>query len=191
MRAAERATSAGFASVAPWLEPGRTEREVQIELETEFFRRGGNFRPFDTIVAAARTRRLHFPPTARALGDGELVLIDGGAEVRGYASDITRTYPALGHFTPQQEELYAIVRQSPTDCCRAGVESRGVHRAASAVIAEGLVAFGLVSGESPRGSWRPGAVHAFFPHGATHGRPSRTTAGRCRNPIGEQRYRRR
>ena len=47
----------------------------------------------------------HFPPSVRPFGDGELVLIDAGAEVHGYASDITRTYPAAGRFTPAQAEL--------------------------------------------------------------------------------------
>src|SRR5438046_1964695 len=82
-------------------EPGRTERDVQIELEAEFFRHGADFLAFDTIVGGGpNSAVLHFPPSARPFGDGELVLIDAGAEVRGYASDITRTFPASGHFTP-------------------------------------------------------------------------------------------
>ena len=59
----------------------------------------------------------------RPFGDGELVLIDAGAEVQGYASDITRTYPAAGRFTPAQAELYAIVREAnrvATERCLAG-----------------------------------------------------------------------
>jgi len=110
MRAAERATSAGFAAVAQLLEPGRTEREVQIELEAGFFRQGADFLAFDTIVGGGpNSAVLQPPPSVRPFGDGELVLIDAGAEVRGYASDITRTYPASGPFTPEQAELYAIV----------------------------------------------------------------------------------
>src|SRR5206468_5995857 len=87
---------------------------------------------------------LHFPPSARPFGDGELVLIDAGGEVGGYASDITRTYPASGRFTSEQAEIYAIVRQAnriATERCRPGTEWRDVHRAAALVIAEGLVAF--------------------------------------------------
>jgi Xaa-Pro aminopeptidase len=56
MRAAERATSAGFAAIVPLIEPGRTERELQIELEAAFFRNGGDFLAFDTIVGGGRTR---------------------------------------------------------------------------------------------------------------------------------------
>jgi Xaa-Pro aminopeptidase len=171
MRAAEGATSAGFAAVAQRLEPGRTEREVQIELEAEFFRQGADFLAFDTIVGGGpNSAVLHFPPSGRPLGNGELVLIDAGAEVRGYASDITRTYPASGRFTPEQAELYEIVREAKrvaTERCLAGTEWKEVHRTAALAIAEGLVAFGLLSGE-PEGLVESGAVHVFFPHGIGH-----------------------
>ena len=171
MRAAERATSAGFATIAELLEPGRTEREVQVELEAEFFRQGGDFLAFDTIVGGGpNSAVLHFPPSARAFGEGELVLIDAGAEVRGYASDITRTYAASGRFTPEQAEVYAIVREAnrvATERCVAGTEWRDVHRAAALVIAEGLVALGLLRGE-PEGLVERGAASMFFPHGVGH-----------------------
>jgi Xaa-Pro aminopeptidase len=171
MRAAERATSAGFAAVAQLLEPRRTERELQIELEAEFFRHGADFLAFDTIVGGGpNSAVLHFPPSARPLADGELVLIDAGAEVRGYASDITRTYPVSGRFTPEQAELYAIVRQAnrvATERCVPGTEWRDVHRAAALALAEGLAAFGLLRGE-PDGLVESGAVHVFFPHGIGH-----------------------
>jgi Xaa-Pro aminopeptidase len=171
MRAAERATSAGFATAAALLEPGRTEREVQIELEAEFFRHGADFLAFDTIVGGGpNSAVLHFPPSARRFGDGELVLIDAGAEVRGYASDITRTYPVSGRFTSEQAELYAIVRQAnrvATECCLAGTEWKDVHHAGSFVLAEGLAAFGLLRGE-PQQLVESGAVHLFFPHGIGH-----------------------
>jgi Xaa-Pro aminopeptidase len=171
MRAAERATSAGFASAAQLLEPGRTERGIQIELEAEFFRHGADFLAFDTIVGGGpNSAVLHFPPSSRPFGDGELALIDAGAEVRGYASDITRTYPASGRFTPEQAELYAIVRRAnriATEHCLVGTEWREVHRAAALAIAEGLVAFGLLRGD-PDGLVESGAVHLFFPHGVGH-----------------------
>jgi Xaa-Pro aminopeptidase len=171
MRAAERATSAGFAAAARLIEPGRTERQVQIELEAEFFRQGADFLAFDTIVGGGpNSAVLHFPPSSRAFGDGELVLIDAGGEVRGYASDITRTYPASGRFTPEQAELYAIVRRAnriATERCRAGAEWKDIHRAAAETIAEGLVAFGLLKGQ-PDGLVESKAVYLFFPHGIGH-----------------------
>jgi Xaa-Pro aminopeptidase len=171
MRAAERATRAGFAQVAPLIEPGRSERELQIELEVAFFRGGADFLAFDTIVGSGpNSAVLHFPPTSRRLADGELVLIDAGAEYRGYASDITRTYPASGRFSAEQQELHAIVAaalERATERCTAGTEWRDVHRAAALVIAEGLVEFGLLRGE-PEGLVERGAQALFFPHGVGH-----------------------
>lgn len=171
MRAAERATRAGFAQVAALIEPGRSERELQIELEAAFFRGGADSLAFDTIVGSGpNSAVLHFPPTSRQLADGELVLIDAGAEYRGYASDITRTYPASGRFSPEQQELYAIVEAAlrrATESCSAGTEWRDVHRTAALVIVEGLVDFGLLRGE-PETLVERGAQSLFFPHGVGH-----------------------
>jgi Xaa-Pro aminopeptidase len=171
MRKAERATSAGFAAIAPLLEPGRTEREIQIELEAAFFRGGADFLAFETIVAGGpNSAVLHSVPTARPFGAGELVLIDAGGEYRGYASDVTRTYPVSGRFTPEQAELYAVVARAgraATDRCAAGTEWRDVHRTAALVIAEGLVEFGLLRG-NPESLVERGSQSIFFPHGIGH-----------------------
>jgi Xaa-Pro aminopeptidase len=171
IRAAERATRAGFAQVAPLIEPGRSERELQIELEAAFFRAGADFLAFDTIVGSGpNSAVLHFPPSSRRLADGELVLIDAGAEYHGYASDITRTYPASGRFTAEQQALYAIVETAlarATERCTAGTEWRDVHRTAALVIVEGLVDFGLLRGE-PESLVERGAQSLFFPHGVGH-----------------------
>ncbi len=171
MRVAERATSAGFAAVQPLVVVGNTERQVQVELEAEFFRNGADFLAFDTIVGSGPNAAvLHFPPSNRAFGEGELVLIDAGAEYRGYASDITRTYPVSGRFTPEQAELYELVRRAglaALACCTPGTEWRDVHRAAALAIAEGLVEFGLLSGE-PESLVEQGAQSVFFPHGIGH-----------------------
>jgi Xaa-Pro aminopeptidase len=171
MRAAERATSAGFAAVQPLLRPGVTEREVQIELEAEFFRAGADFLGFETIVAGGpNTAVLHFPPTARPFGEGELVLIDAGGEVQAYSSDITRTYPVSGSLGPEQAELHSLVRSAgvaATQVCAPGTEWRDVHRTAALVVGEGLVEFGLLRGE-PESLLEQGAVTIFFPHGIGH-----------------------
>jgi Xaa-Pro aminopeptidase len=171
MRAAERATRAGFAEIAPLIEPGRSERELQIELEAAFFRNGADFLAFDTIVGSGpNSAVLHFSPTSRRFADGELILIDAGAEYRGYASDITRTYSASGRFTPEQQDLYAIVARASvhaTERCTPGTEWRDVHRTAALVIAEGLVELGLLRGE-PESLLERGAHALFFPHGVGH-----------------------
>ena len=171
MRVAERATSAAFAAVAALIEPGRSERELQIEIEAAFLRNGADAVAYDTIVGGGPNAAvLHFPPSERRLKDGELVLIDAGGEFRGYVSDITRTYPVSGNLTPEQAELHALVRAAcvaATRRCRAGVEWREVHRTAARVIAEGLVEFGLLRGDADDLVDRQ-AVSLFFPHGVGH-----------------------
>ncbi|MDP9234702.1 MAG: aminopeptidase P family protein [Actinomycetota bacterium] len=171
MRAAESATSGGFAAIGSLLEPGRTEREIQIELEAEFFRNGADALAFDTIVGGGTNSAvLHFAPTRRPFQPGELVLIDAGGEVHGYASDETRTYPVSGGFTAAQEELYALVRsacQTAIDLCRPGMEFPEIHLTAATVIAEGLAQFGLLRGQ-PDVLVDNGAVSVFFPHGIGH-----------------------
>jgi Xaa-Pro aminopeptidase len=171
MRSAEQATRAGFVALEPLIEPGRTERELQIELEAHFFRGGADALAFETIVAGgAHSAVLHFAPTARALRDGDLALIDAGGEYRGYASDVTRTYPVSGAFTPEQAHVNRTVAralQTAIETCRPGAEWRDVHRAAAIVIADGLVDFGILRGE-PETLFERGAVSLFFPHGVGH-----------------------
>jgi Xaa-Pro aminopeptidase len=171
MRRAEQATRSGFQALDALIEAGRTERELQIELEAHFFRGGAHALAFDTIVAGGRHAAvLHFAPTARPLGNDEVVLIDAGAEYRGYASDITRTYPVSGTFTPEQAQLYATVRQAlqtAIQTCRPGIEWREVHRAAALVIAEGLIEFGILRGDV-ESLFEQGAISLFFPHGVGH-----------------------
>src|SRR3954452_3808726 len=171
MHAAERGTRAGFAAVAGLIEPGRSERELQIELEAAFFRAGGDFLAFDTLVASGPTAPvLHFAPGARRAQAGELVLIDAGAEYRGYASDVTRTYPASGQLGPDQAELHALVQAAGAAArarCTAGTEFRDAHRAVALVIAACLVEFGLLRG-NPEDLVEQQAVSLFFPHGIGH-----------------------
>jgi Xaa-Pro aminopeptidase len=171
MRAAERASAAGFAAVAQLIAPGRSERELQIELESAFFRNGADALAFDTIVGSGpNSAVLHFPPSARKLEEGDLVLIDAGGEYRGYASDITRTYPASGELSAEQAELHALVREARLTAitrCAPAVEWRQVHRAAALVLADGLAEFGLLKGEAEE-LVEQGAVFVFFPHGIGH-----------------------
>ena len=171
MRVAERATRDGFAAVAPLIEAGRTERDLQIELEAAFFRGGADDLAFETIVAGGpNSAVLHFPPSGRVLAQGELVLIDAGGSYRGYASDVTRVFAVGGTFSAEQQELYALVaaaRRAATARCTAGTRLRDVHVEASRVIAEGLVDFGVLRGD-PDGLVEQGAVGLFFPHGIGH-----------------------
>ncbi len=171
MRIAERATSAAFAAAVPLLHAGVSEREVQIELEAAAFRAGGDAMAYDTIVGSGpNSAVLHFAPSDRRTRAGEMVLIDAGAQYRGYASDITRTYPVGGRFEPGQQELHSVVRaaeQAAIERCTAGTEWREVHLTAALAIADGLVSLGFLRGQ-PESLVQSGAVSLFFPHGIGH-----------------------
>ncbi len=171
MRMAIAATRAGFAELAGLIVAGRTERELQVLLDAAFLRDGGDFLSFETIVAAGdHAAVLHFSPTARELRDGELLLVDAGAEYRGYAGDVTRTYAVGGTFTAEQALVYDTVRragEAAIAACRPGVEWRDVHVTAALVVAEGLVELGVLRG-SPETLVESGAVTLFFPHGVGH-----------------------
>jgi Xaa-Pro aminopeptidase len=171
MRAAQQATRAAFAAARAAIEPGAPERAVQIELEAEAFRHGAESMAYDTIVGGGpNSAVLHVAPSHRQLEQGELVLIDAGAQYQGYASDITRTYPVGAELSAEQQELHTIVHRAQLTSialCRAGVEWREVHLAASISIAAGLGSFGLLHGE-PESLVESGAVALLFPHGIGH-----------------------
>ena len=171
MRIAAEATRAGFEELVPLIASGRTERELQVALEAAFLRNGGDFLAFETIVAAGdHAAVMHFSPTARKLRDGDLLLVDAGAEHRGYASDVTRTYAVGGTFTAEQALVHDTVRRAGETAiasCRPGTEWHDVHRAAASVVAEGLVELGVLRG-SPETLVESGAATLFFPHGVGH-----------------------
>lgn len=171
MRRAAAATAAGHAAAREAIQPGRSEREVQIELEAAFFRSGAERTAFGTIVGSGpNSAVLHFEPSSRRLADGELVLIDAGAEVDGYCGDVTRTYPAGQRFTPAQRDLYAVLLEAQVaavDSCRAGVEFRELHLATARAIAAGLAQLGYLHGGADE-LVETGASAIFFPHGLGH-----------------------
>jgi Xaa-Pro aminopeptidase len=171
MRTATEATRAAFAVVVPLLQAGTSERELQVELETQAFRSGAQSMAYDTIIGSGpNSAVLHFAPSSRKLQDGELVLIDAGAQQRGYASDITRTYGVAGRLDALQQELHGVVHRAEQTAiarCRPGVEWRDIHRAAGLTIAEGLAAAGILRGD-PETLVESGAAWLFFPHGVGH-----------------------
>jgi len=171
MRTAADATRAGFEELVPLIAAGRTERELQVALEAAFLRSGGDFVAYESIVAAGdHAAVLHFAPTTRELRDGELLLVDAGAEHGGYASDVTRTYAVGGTFSAEQALVHETVRravETAIAACRPGTEWHDVHRAALLVIAAGLVELGVLRG-SPETLVESGAATLFFPHGVGH-----------------------
>lgn len=170
LRRAAAATAAGYAAILPHLQPGATERALQIELEAAFFRGGATSTGYHTIVGTGPNAAvLHFPPTGRAARRGDFVLIDAGAAVDRYVCDVTRTYVA-GEPSSFQRDLHQVVLAAEERAiarCRPGVEWRDVHRAAAVDLVAGLVSMGLMRGD-PESLVARTAHLLFFPHGLGH-----------------------
>ncbi|HEX5954602.1 MAG TPA: M24 family metallopeptidase [Solirubrobacterales bacterium] len=171
MRTAAEATCAGFEALVQLIAAGRSERELQIALEAAFFRNGGDFLAFETIVATGdHAAILHFSPTERELHDGDLLLVDAGAEYRGYVSDVTRTYAVGDTYSVEQALVYETVRRAGEVAIadfRPEIPWHEIHRAAALVIAEGLVELDVLHGP-PETLVESGATKLFFPHSVGH-----------------------
>ena len=150
--------------------PGLFEYEIEAEFIHEFRRHDARY-SYNPIVAAGRNAcTLHYVDNAARLEDGELLLIDAGCELDYYASDITRTFPVGGRFTPEQRALYEIVLEAQLaaiDKVRKGNHWNDPHDAAVKVITRGLKKVGLLDGSLPK-LIRDGAYRDFYMHRTGH-----------------------
>jgi Xaa-Pro aminopeptidase len=151
--------------------PGRFEFEIEAELLHEFRRRGSQAPAYGSIVASGRHACvLHYRENDAQLRDGDLLLIDAGCELDGYASDITRTFPVSGRFSGAQRALYDIVldaQRAAIESTRAGVRFTDPHDAAVRVLAQGMIDCGLISGPLDS-AVESGAYRRFYMHRTSH-----------------------
>ncbi|MEC5162428.1 MULTISPECIES: Xaa-Pro aminopeptidase [unclassified Janthinobacterium] len=155
--------------------PGMREYQIEAELLYEFRRHGAQSPAYTSIVAAgANACVLHYSANNALVADGDLVLIDAGCELDGYAADISRTYPANGRFSAAQRQLYELVlaaQAAALDAVRPGRLYQGIHDAAVAVLAQGMLDLGLLARDQVGGvddvianqSYRQ-----FYMHGTGH-----------------------
>ncbi len=129
--------------------PGVREYELQAQLEC-VFRAHDGWPAYNSIVGAGSNACvLHYRANAAPARDGDLVLIDAGAEYRGYASDITRTFPVNGRFTRPQRQLHDLVlkaQEAALAQARPGMPYEAGHEAAVMTLTEGLLQLGLLQG---------------------------------------------
>jgi Xaa-Pro aminopeptidase len=172
IRAAASLSARGHLAAMRAGRPGAGEWEVQAAAEAVF--RGGS--PgygvaFPTIVGSgANATILHYVSNDRRIADGDLVLVDGGAEVGLYAGDITRTWPASGRFTPAQRSVYEVVQaalEAAIAAVRPGAPVSAPHEAARRVLTAGMVELGLLEGEV-EALVEEGAFRRFFMHNTSH-----------------------
>jgi len=171
MRRAAAISSAGHANAMRACRPGMAEYELEAELSYEFRRRGAEAHAYTPIVAGGLNACvLHYVSNDKLLNDHELVLIDAGCEVKGYASDITRTFPVNGRFSPAQRDAYEIVLAAQAAAIAAtkpGNHFMDPHQAALRVLAQGMLDLKLLSG-SVDGVLEAEAYKRFYMHRTGH-----------------------
>ncbi|HEY6078831.1 MAG TPA: aminopeptidase P N-terminal domain-containing protein [Polyangiaceae bacterium] len=150
MRRAARISGEAHLAAMKAARPGVNECEIDAMFRG-IFRRSGCERPaYEPIVGSGPNATiLHYRRNNRVMQDGELLLIDAGCELDYYASDVTRTFPVSGRFSPEQRAIYEIVlasQERAIDKARAGATLDEVHVASAEVISQGLIALGLLEG---------------------------------------------
>ncbi|HWA39015.1 MAG TPA: aminopeptidase P N-terminal domain-containing protein, partial [Burkholderiales bacterium] len=150
MRRSARIAAAAHRRAMQAARPGRYEYEVEAEIAYEFRRSGAQSPAYGSIVAGgANACILHYVANDAALADGDLLLIDAGCELDGYASDITRTFPVNGRFAAAQREVYDVVlaaQLAAIATVRPGASWNAPHDAAVRVLAQGMLDLGLLRG---------------------------------------------
>jgi Xaa-Pro aminopeptidase len=151
--------------------PGAWEYEIQAQFEFTFLRRNGHWGYPSIVGAGANATTLHYESNRARMADGDLLLMDDGAEFDGYSADVTRTIPVNGRFTREQADIYRLVweaRQAAIRMARPGHASYGaadsMQTAAGKVLAAGLVKLGLMTDAASLSQLR-----LWFPHGISHG----------------------
>lgn len=132
-------------------QPGIYEYQLEGEIHHEFTRHGARFTAYNTIVGGGENGCiLHYTDNASPLRDGDLVLIDAGCELHGYASDITRTFPVNGKFSAPQRAIYDIVLSGLNRALTLfapGISMRDAHNEVVHIMVSGLVKLGIMKGD--------------------------------------------
>lgn len=150
MQRAAAITEVGHREVMARSKPGMYEYEAEAVLRGAFRRGGAERHAYAPIVGSGPNATiLHYHKNDRLMLDGDLLLVDAGSEFEYYASDVTRTFPVSGRFTPPQRTIYELVLRSELaaiDATRPGVTLDEVHAVAVRVLVEGLIELGIIAG---------------------------------------------
>lgn len=171
MKAAGEITGRAHKRAMQFAAPGCFEYQLEAEIHHEFAMAGARAPAYSTIVGSGNNACiLHYTQNNAQINDGDLILIDAGAEYQGYASDITRTFPANGVFTASQREVYNVVlkaQKSVLDKLVPGMTLTEAMQHSAEVITEGLVSLGILKGSVAQNleqeAWRE-----YYMHGLSH-----------------------
>lgn len=147
------------------VQPGMHEYEIDALYRYVFRREGCADLGYEPIVGSGpNSTILHYNTNRRKMLDGDLLLVDAAGEYMGYSADVTRTYPVNGKFTPEQRAIYEIVLRAQEEgiaMCRAGVSTGQIGNRISQILAEGLIALGIIQSRSE--------LSRYYMHGFGHG----------------------
>lgn len=151
--------------------PGRYEYQIAAELHYEFALHGASGPAYGTICGGGENACiLHYTTNSSQLRDGDLLLIDAGCEWNGYASDITRTFPVNGQFSPAQRRVYDWVlraQRAAIDMIKPGITMPQIYKVAARILTEGLIDIGVLHG-SVQDNLKKAAYRPYFMHGLGH-----------------------
>jgi Xaa-Pro aminopeptidase len=171
MRNAARISAGAHRRAMRETRPGRREFEIEAELIHEFRRHGAQAPAYTPIVAGgANACILHYVQNQAELRDGDLLLIDAGCELDGYAADITRTFPVGGRFSGAQRDVYQLVLAAQAAAIaqvKPGNEFEDPHAAAVKVLAQGFIDLGLCKGTADS-VIESGDYRRFYMHRTGH-----------------------
>ncbi|TNE96384.1 MAG: M24 family metallopeptidase [Deltaproteobacteria bacterium] len=171
MRKAASATLLGHKGAMAFTAPGRNEREVQAYMEFLFKMGGAQGTAYESIVAGGNNANtLHYVNNNENLKDGDLLLIDAGAEFNLYAADVTRTFPVNGKFSPAQRDVYQLVleaQKASIAMAKPGKTLTDVHKETLKVLTDGLIHLKVLEG-SLEENLEQHLYRRFYPHGTSH-----------------------
>ena len=157
-------TRQGLEYVMKNLKPGMMEYQVQADFEYTCRRLGAKRQAFPTIAGSGINGcMMHYETNHCEVQDGSLILLDLGAKVENYCSDITRTYPANGKFSPRQREIYELVlktNEAVAAAAKPGITTKDLNDVACQVLGEGLIAMGMIQDVSE--------VKKYYMHSVSH-----------------------
>ncbi|MEO7558224.1 MAG: aminopeptidase P N-terminal domain-containing protein, partial [Gammaproteobacteria bacterium] len=150
LRRAAQISAAAHRRAMQTCRPGLMEYQIEAELRYEFMRSGSPAPAYNPIVGGGSNGCiLHYTENNAVLNEGDLLLVDAGAEFDSYAGDITRTFPINGRFTPAQQAVYEVVLEAQVAAIakiRPGNHWNEPHEAAVRVLTQGMLKLGLLKG---------------------------------------------
>ncbi len=145
------------------VKPGMYEYQMAAIFDSEFTRHNSKYAYPPIVAGGENACVLHYIENNKKLNDGDLLLIDAGCEISGYASDVTRTFPINGSFSDAQREIYEIVlnaQKSAIDCIKPGEKVNKPHKIACDIISTGLTKLGIIKDSS--------GLKEFYMHNTGH-----------------------